>query len=409
MKLTDLSQYTGNWDEEEWKRLGVILGHNIYVEELKLIGDNRQNLNVSDLFIGLQMNKHISKLSLVGINLGGNSMNKLAPFLSNNPLLKKIDLSGCNIGTASIDILSNALLRRSEDTLENIDLNENNFGDINLDMLVRPLIKCSRLKLLLLRYNYIGINGCTSLANLLKNGESNLAHMDLSNNLIDNKCFIALTISLAGNKKTKLKTLQLWGNNGITASGWVALLKLVCNFSSINNVVESNHNLHNMPTTLRILVRTLGIDDAHLLQSCLKMNTTINKLIVTRQKIIWSHARGDLNVGDSTISTSLLPRIISWFVDDFHEQNVNLIQYNDPPIQSDKVDATRFDSVFRIVKSRPDLCQYYSPHCIIPDRITDTLHSFTNSEKELWHCLTAYDLLWNAHLAARLETIDVGM
>ena len=230
MKLTDLSQYTGNWDEEEWKRLGVILGHNIYVEELKLIGDNRQNLNVSDLFIGLQMNQHISKLSLVGINLGGNAMKKLAPFLSNNPLLKKIELSGCTIGSSGIDTLSNALLGRSEDSLENIDLNGNNFGDINLDMLVRSLIKCSRLKLLLLNDNGIGINGCTSLANLLKNGESNLAHIDLRNNLIDNKCFIALTSSLARNKNTTLKTLQLWGNEGITASGWMALLKLVCNF-----------------------------------------------------------------------------------------------------------------------------------------------------------------------------------
>ena len=164
-----------------------------------------------------------------------------------------------------------------------------------------------------------------------------------------------------------------------------------------------------MPTTLRILVRTLGIDDAHLLQSCLKMNTNINKLIITRQKIIWSHARGELNVGDSTISTGLLPNIISWFVDDFHEHNVNLIQYHNPPLPSDKVDAARFDSVFRIVKSRPDLCQYYSPYCIIPDRITDTLQSFSNLEKDLWHCLTAYELLWNANLAARQETTDVDM
>lgn len=42
-----------SWDEEEWKRLGVILGHNIYVEELKIIGDNHQNLYVTKLFNGL--------------------------------------------------------------------------------------------------------------------------------------------------------------------------------------------------------------------------------------------------------------------------------------------------------------------------------------------------------------------
>jgi len=321
-------------------------------------------------------------------------MNSLALFLCNNPVLKKIDLSNCNLNSDGVNILAKALSNRLHDTLENINLSENDFGTVDLELLTTALSKCRRLKLLSLNSNGIGSTGCLSIANLLKNTESsNLGHLDLSGNAIDSQCAILLAESLTNN--TNIKTLQLWGNKSITAKGWEAMLKLVCDSSSIEAVKTSNHILHNIPTTHRLLVSLLGIDDANLFRSALRMNNRSNKNMAIRQKIIWSHSRGDLNIASSTIPPGVMPNIISWFSDDFHDNTANLILHHDPPLKKTKeVDSIRLSSVFSIMKSRPEVCQYY-----ISDNISDQaatiLGDANDLEKELWHCLISHELLYN--------------
>jgi hypothetical protein len=134
-------------------------------------------------------------------------MRSLEPFLISNPSLKC-----CIIGLSGINILSNTLSNRSEYALK--------------------------------RMNTTMTWGCTSLANLLGNEESNLTCWYLDLNSIDNDCVVILTNSLAHN--TKLRELYLFGNNAITNEGWSALLKLVCNSSSVKDVMESNHTLEDV-------------------------------------------------------------------------------------------------------------------------------------------------------------------
>ena len=209
---------SSTWDEKALERMGEILGHNSTLEELKL---NGTNTDVALLCSGLQYNQCVEKIRFNGINLCNiEQMTSLTPFVTNNTLLKKIDLSFCNIGEASLDILSDALLNRSDDTLESINLSDNNWGDIDLDKLVVALMKCKSLKLLLLKSNGIGQKGCTSLAKLFKNKESNLRHFDVSHNFIEGKGAFLLAESLVGNMT--LQTLQMWGRTGITTQGWVS-------------------------------------------------------------------------------------------------------------------------------------------------------------------------------------------
>ena len=383
-----------DWGTEAWERLGYIIGNNTIIQELKLLG--RRDLDVGEVFLGLQLNQHIQKLVFYGIDLRDTvKMNSLAPFLCNNPVLKKIDLSNCNLNSDGVNILAEALSNRLRDTLENINLSENDFRTAHLDSLTTVLAKCRRLKLLSLNSNGIGEMGCLSIANLLKSTESsNIGHVDLSGNAIDSQCAILLAESLTNN--TKMKTLQLWGNKLITAKGWEAMLKLVCDSSSIEAVKTSNHILHNIPTTHRLLVSLLGIDDANLFRASLRMNNRSNKNMAIRQKLIWTHSRGDLNVGSSTVPACIMPDIISWFSDDFHDNKANLILHHDPPLKKTKeVDSIRLSSVFSITKTRPDVCQYYNISDI-SDQAATILGDATDLEKELWHCLISHELLYMA-------------
>ena len=104
------------------------------------------------------------------------------------------------------------------------------------------------------------------------------------------------------------------------------------------------------------LHRALGINDANLISASLKLNNSYDKTMIVRRKILWSHAWGHLNIGDSSIITGAMHRIIAWIGDCSNESDANLIQYHMPPLPKGTVAAVRLDAIYRIVQSRPDLC-----------------------------------------------------
>ena len=153
---------------------------------------------MAELCAGLRTNQCIEKIELSGIDLhDAEKMRSLAPFLSRNPSLKNIIFYSCNLGPDSINILSNALLNRSEDTMERLNLTNNRFGDIDLDVLVLALSGSTKMTSLSLANNGIGQNGCTSLARLLENQGSNLEKLFLGRNSINDDSAVILTDSLA--------------------------------------------------------------------------------------------------------------------------------------------------------------------------------------------------------------------
>ena len=288
---------------------------------------------MAELCFGLQSNQCIEKLELVRIYLqDAGKMSSLAPFLSQNPSLKCITIHNCNLGPDSINLLSNALLNRSRDTLERLNLTNNRFGDIDLDVLVLALSMSNKMTSLSLTNNGIGQNGCTAITRLLKNQDSKLEKLFLGHNAIDDDSAGILVDSFANN--TKLRTMHLHGNKGITKPGWLALLKLVFDYSSIDNVTKSNHTLNYLgcfcADRKKIVIRALGVDNANLLRTSLTMNTTSNKILVARRKILWSHARGNLNRGDSSVVTGAVPHILAWTGNDLNENNEDMNEYNYP-------------------------------------------------------------------------------
>lgn len=167
VKSLILRQYF-NLDESAWDRLGHIIGTNTHVKELRLFLVNMAVLS------GLQSNRCIEKVDLSGINLG--DLGLLAPFLNLNPNLKVIDLSADGIDNAGIEIISNALSNRTEDTVERLNLR---LSDFDLEVLVETLSRITKLKRLDLSGGD-GIRGSASLARLLGDQESNLEELNLT-------------------------------------------------------------------------------------------------------------------------------------------------------------------------------------------------------------------------------------
>ncbi len=126
----------------------------------------------------------------------------------------------------------------------NNSLKNNRFSDGDLDSLIGTLIECKRLNNLWLPGNGIGVRGCTAVAKLLRNSNSEITYLHLDDNSIDDESLAILLESLAGNNA--LKTLHLNGNDGISREGWKSVLKFVCNASSIDGVAQSNHVLYDV-------------------------------------------------------------------------------------------------------------------------------------------------------------------
>ena len=107
----------------------------------------------------------------------------------------------------------------------------------------------------------------------------------------------------------KLTDLNLGRNHVITAVYWLAILELVCDGSNIDGVINSNHIIH-VDYHTRDDIRA---DDCNLLCLSLNLNRDVGeKSLVARHKILWSHARGDLNIGeDPSVANGVMPHILT--------------------------------------------------------------------------------------------------
>lgn len=93
-----------------------------------------------------------------------------------------------------------------------------------------------------------------------------------------------------------------------------------------------------------------------------------------RRKVIWSHARGGLYLGESSIPTAAMPEVLSWFMDD--STIANRLQYHEG---KRRLDTIRLNSVYRILKSRPILCLRNDYEQLLKRK----------EEKEPWHLVVA--------------------
>ena len=351
-------------NEETSRRLSHILGQNTRLTDLNL----PCNFDVAGLCSELQTNRFIQVFALMGgVDLSGAAeMNRLVPFLVNNPSFVEILLFHCNIGPDSIGILAEALSNCSASTLTDLNLGGNNFGGVDLGPLCQALVQERHSGLIELDLSNCGVgqHGCASLATLLQ-GHSSRGPLvlNLCGNAINDQSARVLVNFL--NKNSRLRTLDLAGNSGITAHGWQAFLDLVCGARSMGHVRDSNHTLYSLGSAnpfdhrfeSQTFVDMLGADDANFLHTLLRLNGNDDKLLVIKHKLMWSHIQGRLNIGDCPLVASLMPKVLACF-GDFPNAVDALFHYGHRPWPSDnELAVMRLEAMFRTLRVRPDLCQ----------------------------------------------------
>jgi len=219
-----------------WRLLGQYISNDT-LDEFDLDGCDLTDQQMASLFSEL-VRSPLSELDIRNNSFGIDGVRCMIPFLENSPNLSVIDLSrNNNINSECFEVLIKALRGRPIRTLR---LWKCNITDIS----ALEIYSLPNLQKLNLMENNIGREGGIVLSNMLQKEDTMLEALYLDNTGIDEGTEI-LVNSLKHN--TKLNSLTLKENN-ITMGGYVALLKLLNNISSIENTYNSN----NVLTTLKL-------------------------------------------------------------------------------------------------------------------------------------------------------------
>mmetsp|Transcript_20019 Transcript_20019/g.40140 ORF Transcript_20019/g.40140 Transcript_20019/m.40140 type:complete len:393 (+) Transcript_20019:35-1213(+) len=224
-------------EEESWEELGRDISNNTHLEIVELCAGALDEHKVSLLFRGLTRSSSIIELDLNDNGFSVPGVRSMVPFLENANNFTYLCVNDNNIQSEGFNIMFRAL---RDSPIDMLHCDRCGIGSIEIDTEHIP----KNLTYLSLIGNIINANGCHELAKLLQGGDSTLKDLYLRGNTIDDEGVAILVAALQRN--TSLETLNLRGNDAISKQGKVSLLRLVCNISSIESTLQSNHTLRDL-------------------------------------------------------------------------------------------------------------------------------------------------------------------
>ena len=189
----------------------------------------------------------------------------------------------------------------------------NSIGDDALQHLVATMANDTALEVLdLSRNTSITAKGLSSLASLLQSDKCCVRELVLRDMHIGDDGVAALAEALAGNKSLQrldfsdLFSMTAQVEIGISATGWSAFTRLLCDTSSVNNTYLSNHTLERCDISHAERMESFDLG------YYLSMNKNKNKQHIAMHKILSSHLDFDLKPLFQW-QLKFLPLIVAWF------------------------------------------------------------------------------------------------
>jgi len=273
------------------------------------------------LFTALQK----SNLKLYGLDFSGNNIsdNAMVPLSKalqyHSATIKNLslsDISGINTTAGWRTIIQ--LLRDPDSALETLDLSDNIITNGELIALESALVNNSRLRELYLQSSgSVTPKGWKTLSRVLRNPNSSLEVLDLGNNRISGRVLLSFAEALVTNRRLReLKVDLIYKRiHNFTSDGLDAFTRILCDNLSIPNTYYSNHTLERIwsDDSKRII-------GSEYLKSLLRLNNEMRKFQVARLKIIMEHFSGDdINMQlFADMKLSVRPQAIAWMAQDNH-------------------------------------------------------------------------------------------
>jgi hypothetical protein len=273
-----------------------------------------------------------SKCMLTKLDMSLNTFNNAATLwlfcaLSrHSTTIKTLDLGDAEGITDAGWITLFQLLRNPTVVLDELHLNNNLFTNEVLAALTDALANNSLLRELSLNSVCVDDSGqgLVDISNVFQNPNSALEILYLGNNPINDQTIISFAEALAGNCRLKYLLLNVRpSNTSVTSIGYDALIKLLCNKSSIMDTYLSNHTLETIDDDYYGFGHDDNDDNDEVilpedLVSLLEINRENNASQASRLKIIQTHFSGsEINMQPfMDLDLSVKPFVIAWMVKD---------------------------------------------------------------------------------------------
>jgi len=252
---------------QDWELLGqaIATNTNLIRLDIKLVQHTYHNSSrhspqtLNAFYTQLNKNKSIRRLSFNNVDLQDGQLFSrcLLQFFQNNTKLTSLSVTHRFAGS---DQLLSALSTKPT-SLKYLDLSYVDMTDATCRILCTALeANHLGLRSLELNGNRLKHGGCVAIATLLVNPNCVLNRLCLEHNQIDNQGAVALSNGLVNNKH--LKTLLLHGNTAMTLQGMNSLMKTVCNFTNVTDIINSNHTLQTLtlPTRVRFVHQNVELE-----------------------------------------------------------------------------------------------------------------------------------------------------
>mmetsp|Transcript_20793 Transcript_20793/g.41358 ORF Transcript_20793/g.41358 Transcript_20793/m.41358 type:complete len:511 (+) Transcript_20793:36-1568(+) len=388
----------GEGDDLGW--LGYFIGKSKYLYDLRITSWG-EGENIEAFIEGINRNQSINSLH-IGTDLRGVSFRNLRPFFRNNNNLYQLEFN-FEVGLECAESIAFVLDENRCQSLESLRFEDCNLGEDGFAVIATALRTYPELEELHLQHNNIGLMGCTALADTLRGWEaSNLKHLDLDGNGIDDQGLQTLAAGITNTKLEELylsdnlitgaglrsmsdyfqsescclKTLNvlrndfgdegavaladiLMGNksltslhfishqSGITNPGWAAFSKLLCDPSSINSTYLSNHN-----------IGTIGehemLGTPFNIRRYLDLNELLDRRHAAIHKILKSHPDLDMEPFFQW-KLKLLPAVINWFQSARSRMVANDLIGESIQRQRQSLPSRELSALYKFVRGMPAL------------------------------------------------------
>ncbi len=305
------------------------------LEHLDLDRMNIDNDGVAALSTGMT-----SLMSLKRLNLWSNRISDLgvAGGLVNCCNIEELDLSSNMLSESALSYLASLVQRATQ--LKSLILLSNAINDEGLLCMVDGMTQHCSLTRLDLSHNSITAVGLRSLARFLRSDNCRLKKLVLYDIDFGDEGAAALADGLRGN--TSLQNLHFSEvGSSITAMGWAAFSKLLCDTSSVNNTYLSNHTL--------VEIGDYGRGVPSDLAKYLKFNRAPHQFTAIR-KILYSHPDIDM---EPLLRWKLkcLPQVVSWLEKVKTCWSWNLFYYLKESTESIK--CRQLSAIYKFVRGMP--------------------------------------------------------
>ena len=285
--------------------LGFFIGRNTQVVDLRFycsgINIEIDGGNYSIFREGMSHNRSIEDLAILGMDMSDELICSLEPFIKNSGGITSIAIEGCfsSTGTIGQNHLALAFGSCMNKCLKDVSIVDSAIEDEYLVNIVEAIGTHLQLEEITLNGNDGGKKTCRALRNILL--QPNTVLHTLGTSWDDDDDLEILLSGLVGN--CRLKKIPLCG---ITAKGWKAIKRLLCDTSSINNTYLSNHTLEEFQLS------GLQNDDLLVVRHLLSLNGREDKHRVAMEKILYYHSDFDMQPFFEW-EFKALPIAIDWF------------------------------------------------------------------------------------------------